>query len=328
VRVTIARDPERVEVDLRDNPDNYAGGMNSSEATAKAGAIAGVVNSIPVNIPLNAGSFRRIDVLLREGCMAGIPRFPHSCSVASTEPFERIVAAVQTAFAEFGDGYGVAEGAVGQPPSRGVISGEDPRRDGASYINQIFIGSGGGPASAQADGWPTYTRATAAAVMFHDSVEIDEQRYPLNVESRRLVPDSGGAGRFRGGLGTRTIYRAKLAPMTVGYMIDGHVNVPKGVRGGDPGARADASQIDAAGREVALPKVGMVTIDAGGTIIAQTNGGGGYGDPLERSSARVLEDVLEGWVTREAARDRYGVVIVDSVVDEPATAVLRAAARQ
>ena len=314
LRVTISIDAAagRIEVDLRDNPDNYPNGLNESAACARNNAVTGVFNSIDPDIPHNAGSFRRISVLLREGCVAGIPRFPHSCSMATTNVGDRIVSMTQAAFAGIGDGFGLAEGAGGQGISFAVVSGLDSRRGGAPYVNQIFLGGSGGPGGPEADGWPTYLSPVVAALLYHDSTELDEQKYAFHVYEKRLIPDSEGAGRHRGGLGTRAVYGPKDLPLTVVYTVEGHFNPPRGVRGGLPGSPADAGQFDAQGNRVEIPLVAAIEVLPGGRAVSVTSGGGGYGDPLERDPALVLEDVLEGWVSHARARDIYGVLLVDA----------------
>ena len=92
-----------------------------------ANAMIGLFNSIDPDIPHNAGSFRRVTVLLREGCIAGIPKFPHSCSMATTNVADRLVCITQAAFAEIGDGFGLAEGGMGMGPHMAVVSGNDER---------------------------------------------------------------------------------------------------------------------------------------------------------------------------------------------------------
>ena len=82
--VRVEPDDAAIEVDLRDNPDNLQNGMNMTEATATAAALIGVFNSLDPTIPKNGGSARRVRVLLREGCVAGVPRHPVCCSVATT----------------------------------------------------------------------------------------------------------------------------------------------------------------------------------------------------------------------------------------------------
>jgi N-methylhydantoinase B len=316
----------RITVDLRDNPDNQPNGLNLTEATSTAAAIAGILVSLPEQVPANAGTFRRIEVLVREGCVAGIPRFPFSCSSATTNLADRIIAMVQAAFAEASDELGGAEGALGHPPGKGVVSGIDGRT-GRPFVNQLLISAQGGPATPFVDGWPTYHRPVADALVYMDSVEVDEQRYPLLVRERRLVTDSGGSGRLRGGQASRVTLEPRFGPFTVGYSLDGQQNPPRGVRGGhdaDPCAAwvetADGSRVDA-------PPAASLEVREGERIVSVTTGGGGYGDPLDRDPARVLDDVLEQRVSRERARTVYGVVLEEDAVDEAATLALRASLR-
>jgi N-methylhydantoinase B len=332
VTIKIDGDEGRIDIDLRDNPDNYPGGLNESKACATNNVITGVFNSIDPDVPHNAGSFRRINVELREGCIAGIPRFPHSCSMATTNIADRLVSLTQAAFAGLGDGLGLAEGGLGMGISYAVISGTDSRYGGAPYINQIFLGSTGGPGGPVADGWPTYYLPVAASLMYHDSTEIDEQKYPLHVWEKRLIADSAGAGRQRGGLGSKVVYSCKNEPMMVAYTVDGHDNPPRGVRGGEGGQPSDASKLGEAGERIEIPMVSTLEIQPGERLVSVTPGGGGYGDPILRDADLVCHDVSEGWVTEEEARASYGVVLIPAEsartfrqVDEDATRKLRGA---
>src|ERR1700720_497569 len=106
----------RVEIDLRDNIDCVPCGLNESKTCAINNTVTGLFNSIDPGVPHNAGSFRRVTVLLRENCVVGIPRFPTSCSVATTNIGDRLVNITQAAFAQLGEGYGLAEGGVGMGP--------------------------------------------------------------------------------------------------------------------------------------------------------------------------------------------------------------------
>lgn len=321
--VSVGSEAGHIEIDLRDNPDNYPGGMNASEATAQAAAVSGVFLSIPQAIPVNAGSLRRISVLLRDGSMAGRPQFPYSASVATTEPFDHLVACVTRAFSYLGQGYGAADGALGQPPFRGVISGDFASSQEAAFVSQIFVGSAGGPANALIDGWPTYARSSSAGAIYHDSVELDELRYPFEVESLRLIPDSGGPGLFRGGQGTETVLRVKGTPAVFSYMVNGYYNPPRGVLGGDSGSKSEAALFDLDGTEIPVGKVAMVEVQPGQRIFGRSNGGGGYGNPYQRSPELVLEDVLENRVSERKAKEDYGVVIANGQIDEIQTQLLR-----
>jgi N-methylhydantoinase B len=316
--ITVAPDDSKIVVDLRDNPDCLPNGLNLTEATSTAAAIAGVMSALPEDLPSNAGTFRRLEVLLRENCVAGIPRFPHSCSVATTNVADRIVSLVQAAFAQVGSNFGVAEGATGQAPAKGVISGTDAR-SGRRYVNQLILGGTGGPASPFVDGWPTFQRPVTGALIYHDSVEIDEQRYPILIRERRLIPDSGGAGEFRGGQATRIVIEARFAPVTISYAMESRLNPPQGVRGGGDGAAAEV-WIESDGRCEEAPPIASRALAAGESIVSITPGGGGYGDPLKRAAEAVADDVREGAVSRDAAAHVYGVVLNDDYsVDHVAT---------
>ena len=197
--VTVDSAAARIEVDLTDNPDCLPFGLNLSEACARTAAMVGVFNSLPQSVPANAGSFRRIEVHLRENCIVGIPHHPTSSSVATTNLADRVTSAVQRAIAEIADArHGRGRRRI--PPASGVISGSDPRHGGAPFVNELFLAGGGGPGTAAR--WLADDLTMGNAGMpFHDSVEVDELRHPIRIETRRLVPDSEGAGTFRGAPG-------------------------------------------------------------------------------------------------------------------------------
>ncbi|WP_315070535.1 hydantoinase B/oxoprolinase family protein [uncultured Microbacterium sp.] len=308
----------RVTIDLRDNPDNLPNGLNLTRATATGSALAGILSGLPVSLPSNAGTFRRFDVLLREGCAVGVPQHPFSCSSGTTNLADRVVNIVQAAFSQIADGYGTAEGATGQAPAKSVISGID-ERNGNAYVNQILVGGVGGPATPFVDGWPTYQRPVCGALLYHDSVEVDEQRYPILVRERALIADSGGAGRQRGGLGTRVTIEARDDDLTLTYGLEGTFNPPGGVRGGSGGAIPQAWVESPDGTRKQIPVVGRYDMLRGERVVSISPGGGGYGNPLERSFDAVRADLRAGRISRDAAHSDYGVVIVDGVLDESAS---------
>jgi N-methylhydantoinase B len=115
--------------------------------------------------------------------------------------------------------------------------------------------------------------------------------------------------------------------MTAAYTVEGHFNRPKGVRGGQAGGQSDVWKLDRDGRRVDVPKAAALELQAGERIVSISNGGGGYGDPLDRDPAHVLEDVREGWVSAEHAREAYAVVVDGDSVDAEATRRLRESRR-
>ncbi len=329
VRVSIDPDAAMVTIDLRDNMDCVDAGINQSEATATAACIVAVFNCLEDDLPLNSGSFRRIQVLLRENCVVGIPEFPHSCSVATTLLADVIINATQAAFSDIGEGFGLSEGNLCNSIGGSVVSGHDSRRGGAGYVNQIFLMGGGGPASPTSDGMNYIFSAMGAGLLYRDSVEIDEQRFPVLVKSMRLVPGSAGAGRQRGGLATRVEFVPRNDDMTVMTVCNGRKHAPRGVRGGADAQHGGNFHVRADGSAIELPGSVACTLRPGESIIGLDNGGGGYGDPAERDPAKVLADVIEGYETPERAREVYKVALETDAhgffvgVDAAATIALR-----
>jgi N-methylhydantoinase B len=328
IAATVLVDPDaaRITVDLRDNPDCLDSGLNLTEATARTAAMIGVWTTVGGEVPSNGGAFRRLDVLLREGCCVGIPVHPHSCSVATTNLATRTANAVSRAMAGIAEGLGTADHGLIIPPSGAVISGRDPRNGGAPFVNMLILaGSGGGAAPGQ-DAWLTTGDVGTLGMLRRDSVEVDELRFPLLVQTQRIIPDSEGAGRHRGTPGTLVEMTALGTDITAHWSGDGHVHGPAGVRGGGPGGNADQLLRGPDGSESRLPAYGELVLKDGETLISVCTGGGGYGPPTERDPEAVAHDVREGWVTRDRARRVYAVVLTgDGAVDAPATAALRAA---
>ena len=258
VRVTVTTDPEAgfITVDARDNIDNIPGGFNLSEACATGSCRIGVYFNLDPTLPHNAGADSRIKVLLRDGCVVGRPKYPAGTSIATTNVNERLVNAVQACFAQMGAPHGLAEGAVQQQAGEAVISGLDPENDNQPYVNQLFVAYGGGPAKHGTDGWLTYLGPVNGGVIVLDSVEIDEGMYPILIESRKVAPDTMGAGEWNGAPGMTGSFSARGADVTAIYCSDGVINPPKGVLGGRSGSAArnfETSAYRRVGRVAGLP---------------------------------------------------------------------------
>lgn len=316
-----------IAVDLTDNIDCLPCGLNLSEACARTAAMIGVFNSLDHTVPRNAGSFRRIEVKLRENCVVGIPVHPASCSVATSNLSDRVANAVQGAMAEIAEGAGLAEGGAVIPPAMSVVSGIDPR-SGKPFVNQILLGFSGGPASPTADAWQTLMHVGGAGMCFIDGIELDELRQPLLVFERRFVTDTEGPGRRRGASSLLVEFGPIDCDLDIVYASDGTVNAAAGVAGGFSGAPAMQWKLDGAGQEETLPVCAQVKVCAGERIRSLSAGGGGYGSPLEREPERVLEDFGLGWISAERARDVYGVVLTEvGDINVTQTAELRSTRR-
>ena len=325
--VDVRSDSGVIRVDLRDNVDCLPNGLNLTESTARTAAMVGIFNSIGAPVPPNAGSFRRIEVELREGCAVGIPVNPASCSTATTNLADRAANAVQRALAELGDGFGLAEVGPVIPASTGVVSGRDPRARDEPFVNQIFLAVTGGAGTPWTDALLTTFHVGGAGMLRRDSIEIAELRHPIVVDVQRLLIDSEGAGTYRGAPSAYVEYGPVGTGLTVAYGCDGAVNPALGARGGLAGGAPKHFKRDRRGELSALPAVAFVALGDGERIVSVTAGGGGYGPPASRERERVRHDVVEGWISRQRARDIYRVVLTDELaIDEVATDTLRSTA--
>jgi N-methylhydantoinase B len=177
------------------------------------------------------------------------------------------------------------------------------------------------------------------------NAEAYELQYPLLYLFRRHQPDSGGAGRFRGGTGctlSYVIHDVERLPYKLPHASGAEQPESVGISGGGPSqtnqfvikrntdvrSRFSGGTIpqDLAGLGGDLEPLSVIstTFMAGDDVFqVQTQSGGGYGDPLERDPARVAQDILNGVVTLDGARSMYGVVATPAGVDEAATSALR-----
>ena len=326
IQAAVAVDPAAatIEVDLRNNPDNYPCGLNLSEACALSAAMVGIFNSVGHIVPPNAGSYRRVRILLREGCVVGIPRHPASCSVATTNLGDRVTCAVQRALAQIDEQSGMADGGPALPPAAGVVSGYDPRWNGAPFCNELILGGGAGPGNPATDGWLTMMTMGNAGMPFIDSIEIDEVHHPILISERRIICDGEGAGRMRGAPGSKVVFEPLECTMEVGYVSDGTLNPAQGACGGLPAQPARRSKETSNGTVEPLSVSAHVTLKPGERIVSLTAGGGGYGSPLEREPKLVKQDVIEGWISPTRAREVYGVVLnCKGEIDAAATVARR-----
>jgi N-methylhydantoinase B len=304
--IEVRSDSGTIEVDLRDNADCLPNGLNLTESTSRTAALVGVFNALASDVPPNAGSFRRVQVQLRENCVVGIPVHPFSCSAATTNFADRVANAVQRGIADLSDGVGLAECGAVIPAASAVLSGEDPRT-GRSFVNQVFLAVTGGAGTPWTDAWLTIFHVGGAGMLRRDSVELAEISHPIIVDQQRLLADTEGAGRFRGAPSAYVEYGPKGTSLTLAYGSDGSVNPALGARGGQPGGPAKHYRRGADGELSELPPFGLIELEDGERVVSITAAGGGYGPPAERDPDSVRRDVEEGWITPQRARDVYGV---------------------
>ena len=186
-------------------------------------------------------------------------------------------------------------------------------------VNPIVGGAGGMP---HRDG--TNGSGADAAYLKNTPVEITEAEVPIQILRYGLLPDSGGAGRWRGGLATALDFRV-AAPHTriTARNRDRCRFRPWGILGGGPGAPSDFVLNPGSPRERVLGNTDTVTLEPGDVIHIHSPGGGGRGNPLEREAERVALDVQRGYVSRGAAASAYGVILDGERIDAAATARAR-----
>ena len=328
VQINIENKAAKVEIDLTKNIDNVECGYNQSEATAISSVMAGLFNCLDPDIPKNAGSFRRVNVKLREGCVTGKPLFPASCSVATTNVSDRMVNLTGHTMSKLGNGYGLAESALGLGIGMAVVSGLDPRKNNEPFVNQLHLTANGGPASSSADGWATFGLPVIAGLMYRDSIEVDELKHPMEIRKLALIPGSAGAGKYRGGLSLEIEICAKANNFTVIYPGDGQEYPPRGARGGQDGLRAERWVVRKSGSKEKLGNAQEVTLNYDDVVKGRDCSGGGYGNPRLRNKLSVLTDVEDGFETIARAQKLYHVIIKSDssgvlTIDENKTKKLR-----
>lgn len=315
VKVTVDSEAGEILVDVRDNIDNVPGGLNLSENTCTGSCRIGVFNNLDESIPHNEGAKSQIKVMMREGSVIGSPKYPVGTSVATTNVNDRLMIAGNAVFSEMGAPYGQAESASHLPAGVGVISGIDPFKRAKGYVNQIFVGYGGGGANHGHDGWLTYCGPANAGLIQLDSVEVDESMYPIVIERRGVIPDSQGLGEFEGAPGMGGVFYPLDHDMTIIYAADGTSNPPRGVLGGTTAKPSRSTRIEKDSSATELPAFAEEVIPAGTKIEFTACGGGGYGDPANRDPQRVAKTVNRGWLSVDTARDVYQVALVET--DQP-----------
>jgi N-methylhydantoinase B len=201
-----------------------------------------------------------------------------------------------------------------------AFGGRDPETDRPFVASELAAGGMG--ARPDEDGIDVIE--TDVTNCMNIPVESLEMNFPLRIPRARLWNGSGGAGRFRGGLGLEKVFEATTTDVTVSHRGERFASSPWPLEGGSPGTRAHAFILRTDGTREDLPSKKMIVLHPGDQLWEYIAGGAGYGDPLEREPAAVLADVLDGKISTAA---EYGVVLTPdgAAVDEVRTKACREA---
>ena len=313
VHLTISGD--ELTADFSDSAPMVRGALNCTPSFVEASVYQTVMAACDIDIPRTAGALRPITVITKPATVTHVV-MPGASSMRGITGY-RVSDAMNGALAELVPGRAPAAGEGGS--TLAFFSG---RHAGEPFVySELVVGTGGArPVADGNDGL-----ANPCASMANIPVEVAESDWPILIERYGLVPDSGGAGRYRGGLAIERVWRVTVPGTLLQVRSDRQVHRPYGLAGGEPGAASSNLLIRRDGSIERMPPMFGAALEPGDVFHHQMPAGGGYGEPFERDPDAVAEDVREGKVSRGAAREQYGVVVGDDgIVDAGATDELRA----
>jgi N-methylhydantoinase A/oxoprolinase/acetone carboxylase beta subunit/N-methylhydantoinase B/oxoprolinase/acetone carboxylase alpha subunit len=308
LRAAVTIDGDSAIVDYTGTDRQARGPVNATYGVASSATFNAFLQISGSEMPRNAGAYRCLRTIAPEGTAVNV-RFPGPSVGGNTETQPRLVGLLLGALAPaLPERVMAAEGATS---CNFVFGGVDPRT-GERYAHYHFEASGWGGRMA-ADGQSAQNHIHGNCR--NTPIEVFETRFPLRVASYGLIPDSGGPGRHRGGLGVRRVLRVLAPELTASAMMDRVQRGAWGLFGGEQGRCASImvrrwgdeafrTFSDAFGT-VSPSKFANVTLHAGDEVLIESAGGGGFGRPSERDPELVRRDVELGLVSHAAARHRY-----------------------
>jgi N-methylhydantoinase B len=322
IHVVVEKAGESLRFDFSGSADQTKGPANIRPPLVQAACAYALISLIDPSMYVSSGLARAFTMTARDGSVLN-PRFPAPVNTYNPT-IHALVDAIFDAMSHVVPGKVRADGSG----SRSIILGGRSTYTGKGYVQYEIIAGGAG-ARAGKDGMSGITVNQSNAKIA--PVEIIESEFPTRVMRFELIADSGGAGEFRGGLGIRREY-LNLADARFSIRSMKHIIPPNGCAGGASG-RPGAIWINPGTSEAKrLPtRYADYPLRTGDVFRLDTPGGGGHGDPLARNPERVLADVREGIVSREAAERDYGVVLAPEgrswMLDKVATQARRARMR-
>ena len=322
VSVTISHDPQpSVLFDFKGTSKQAAGGINMVWQALQATVLYSVKALFAPDIPINEGFQRPIQIKAPAGTLVNA-REPAAVG-GRTDTCQRVVDAIFGALHQVIPERVIA---ASNGATTAIIFGGTKALSGRDFVFVEAMGGGMG-ARKYKDGMDgTQVNITNTSNL---PIEAMEMEYPLRVLYYGLIRDSGGPGKYRGGLAIRKDIKA-LSSVIFSAHSDRHRISPWGFNGGIPGGCGKFLLNPDTPEEKIIPsKVSDIIMNKGDIISIRTAGGGGYGSPLDRDEILVENDFRRGKVTLKAARLHYGVVFTDKgKIDHKATSALRRQLKQ
>lgn len=282
-------------------------------------ALVGYLTSSDDDLPKSSSILRPVTLTAPEGSLVAA-RHPAAIGVRYATAI-RVGDAVYGALAQAVPGLVPAASSGAISP---VVAAVPDHETGGRHVEVVQPILGGGGARSHADGLDA-AEATYGGFMRNTPVESCESALPIVIRRYGLVPDSGGAGRYRGGLAMRLDFEALHVDTEVtGRGLERFDLAPWGVAGGSAGTSGRCTVTRADGTVTDVGKFDLLRLGPGDVVSIVSAAGAGYGDPLDRPVDEVVSDVERGLLSEAYVAEAYGVVMNDGVVDEERTAAERA----
>ena len=284
-----------VEVDFSRSSDQVPAAINAYINYTRAYAIFAIKVFVDALQPQNEGNMRPIKVVAREGSFFN-PRFPAPSGGRAAVQI-RIFDAINGAVAQALPNRAMGAFSHWSNPN---IGGIDDRTGRAFVMYDVGLAGYGGRAGR--DGVEALSPVMNCSNI---PVEVHETNNPILVHRLELLPDTGGAGRWRGGCGLRKDVELLNSTATLSLLGDRHRFAPYGLAGGEPGAKAE-TLLNPDRNAVSLGSKEIRGIAKGDVLSLRLSGAGGYGPPAERDPKAIAEDIADGYVTKDFAAAKYG----------------------
>ena len=298
LQVNIHKQGDHALVDFDGTDAEVPGNVNCPIATVHAAVYYALIAVVDPHVPANSGCYRPFEVRAQEGLVVN-PRPPRACG-ARTNVSQKITEAMMLALAQALPDR-VMAGSHGQITNCG-FSGYHPET-GKRFV-YIDIQGGGAGARWCKDGRDG--QDSHLARFMNTPVEAVELEFPMRIEKYEFIPDTGGAGKYRGALAVRRDIRSLIDELSFARYGDRQVFAPFGLFGGKEGGKGKFILNPDTPDEKPLKSKGMDKLKKGDLVSLRLPGAGGYGDPRDRDPEALQRDVRDGKVSAEKAKEEYG----------------------